>query len=192
MSPERGLLDAVHDQPGESFGIKIGRFLGHPPPLQDDPEELLCRHRVHEKGNLILPGYDILVGVLGTLRKMEVPSLLDVLLADPQDPLDNVFVEDFYICRFRRGIRTVGGGIKPTAGEHTEHVLSLGILLDEPEAGHDLQWIIKIRKGLYMLSKKNCQIILATHHPVFWRNANIIELKRGYIERSLKRFRKNL
>ncbi len=65
-------------------------------------------------------------------------------------------------------------------------------LLDEPESGHDLQWIIKIRKGLDMLSKKGCQIIVATHHPLFWKNANIIELKRGYIEKSLRKFKKNL
>jgi len=65
-------------------------------------------------------------------------------------------------------------------------------LLDEPEAGHDLEWAIKIRKGLDQLALKKCQIIAASHHPVFWKNANIIELKRGYIEKSLKKFIKNI
>jgi len=65
-------------------------------------------------------------------------------------------------------------------------------LLDEPESGHDLAWIIKIRKGLDSLAKRKCQIIVASHHPVFWKHAHIIELKRDYIEKSIKRFKKNL
>jgi len=66
------------------------------------------------------------------------------------------------------------------------------LLLDEPESGHDLKWIIKIRKGLDELAKMGFQIIVATHHPVFWKNTNIIELKRGYTEKSLKEFKKIL
>jgi len=65
-------------------------------------------------------------------------------------------------------------------------------LLDEPESGHDLAWIIKIRRGLDLLAKKKCQIIVASHHPVFWKNANVITLRRDYIEKSLRKFRKNL
>jgi len=63
-------------------------------------------------------------------------------------------------------------------------------LLDEPESGHDLRWIIKIREALDMLTKKKCQIIVASHHPVFWKDAHIVELKRGYVEKSLKNFKK--
>ncbi|MCK5215716.1 MAG: AAA family ATPase [Candidatus Omnitrophica bacterium] len=66
------------------------------------------------------------------------------------------------------------------------------LLLDEPESGHDLKWIIKIRKGLDALAAADFQIIVATHHPIFWKNANVIELKRGYVEKSLNKFKKNL
>jgi len=66
------------------------------------------------------------------------------------------------------------------------------LLLDEPEAGHDLKWTIKIRKGLDKLAKSGFQIIVATHHPVFWKNANIIELKRNYIKSALKIYNKNI
>jgi len=66
------------------------------------------------------------------------------------------------------------------------------LLLDEPESGHDLKWTVKIRRGLDEICKKGCQVIAASHHPVFWKNANIIELKRGYAENSLKTFKKKL
>jgi len=59
-------------------------------------------------------------------------------------------------------------------------------LLDEPEAGHDLGWVIKIHKGLLMISRSGCQVIAASHHPVFWRGAHIIELKRGYHKKAWK------
>jgi len=64
-------------------------------------------------------------------------------------------------------------------------------LLDEPESGHDIDWVIRIRKGLEMLVRSGSQVILASHHPVFVRDANIIELKRGYQKHILKEFRKN-
>ncbi len=66
------------------------------------------------------------------------------------------------------------------------------LILDEPEAGHDLQWILKIRKGLEKVAKTGCQIIAASHHPVFWDADNIIELKRGYRRRTLDSFGKNI
>lgn len=65
------------------------------------------------------------------------------------------------------------------------------LLLDEPESGHDLKWIIKIRKGLDEISKAGSQIIVASHHPVFWNARNIIELKRDYLKNTLKVFKKN-
>ncbi len=59
-------------------------------------------------------------------------------------------------------------------------------ILDEPENGHDLEWITKIRKGLDALVRMGCQVIVASHHPVFWNNASLIELKRHYRRASLK------
>ena len=60
-------------------------------------------------------------------------------------------------------------------------------LLDEPETGHDIEWVMKIRRGLEMLAQNGCQIIVASHHPVFWNHANIIELKRGYMKGALQK-----
>lgn len=64
------------------------------------------------------------------------------------------------------------------------------LLFDEPEAGHDLKWIIKIRKGLKEVAQTGCQVILASHHPVFFNDMNIIELKRDYINKTLEKFRR--
>ncbi|HBG61668.1 MAG: hypothetical protein A2Y03_10630 [Omnitrophica WOR_2 bacterium GWF2_38_59] len=64
------------------------------------------------------------------------------------------------------------------------------LLLDEPESGHDLSWIIRIRKGLNEICKKGCQVIVASHHPAFFNDAKIIELRRGYVARTLKKLKK--
>lgn len=53
-------------------------------------------------------------------------------------------------------------------------------LLDEPESGHDLEWMHKIRKGLNRLARQGCQIIAVSHHPVFWRGAERISLAKYY------------
>jgi predicted ATPase len=65
-------------------------------------------------------------------------------------------------------------------------------LLDEPDAGHDIAWVLKIRKGLDMLVKNGCQIITTSHHPVFWDAENMIELKRGYMDQALAKLRESL
>ncbi len=60
------------------------------------------------------------------------------------------------------------------------------LLIDEPEYGQDLGWVVKIRKGLDRVRKEGCQVIAASHHPAFWNNCHLIELKRGYRKANLK------
>lgn len=64
------------------------------------------------------------------------------------------------------------------------------LLIDEPEYGQDLTWVVKIRKGLDRVRKEGCQVIAASHHPAFWNNCHLVELKRGYLKESLKTLRK--
>ena len=59
------------------------------------------------------------------------------------------------------------------------------VLIDEPESGQDLQWVVKIRKGLDSICKLGCQVIVASHHPAFWVNAHTIELKYGYTQKTI-------
>jgi len=81
-------------------------------------------------------------------------------------------------------LRDVLGSYNPQPGDC--------FILDEPETGHDLEWIVKIRKGLDALVKIGCQVIVASHHPVFWRDAMIIELKRNYRRKALEIISKHI
>ncbi|MFP4473197.1 MAG: ABC transporter ATP-binding protein [Candidatus Omnitrophota bacterium] len=54
------------------------------------------------------------------------------------------------------------------------------LLLDEPESGQDVEWMIRIRRGFKEVARLGCQLIVATHHPVFIENSHIIELQSGY------------
>ncbi len=56
------------------------------------------------------------------------------------------------------------------------------LLLDEPETGQDLNWILRIRKGLIQAARAGCQIICASHHPAFAQKFARLELKRNYWE----------
>ncbi len=66
------------------------------------------------------------------------------------------------------------------------------LLLDEPESGHDFHWVLKIRKGLEKVVQMGSQIIVASHHPLFWDAECLIELKRGYKAHVLDSLRKQL
>ena len=64
------------------------------------------------------------------------------------------------------------------------------LLLDEPEAGQDLSWIESIREGLVDISRElEVQVIMATHHPLFWVDAHLIELAPNYAEETQDRYR---
>ncbi|MCA9403596.1 MAG: AAA family ATPase [Candidatus Omnitrophica bacterium] len=84
-------------------------------------------------------------------------------------------------------------------GETMRDVLSLvkfkagdTLLLDEPESGHDLEWAIRIHKGVLRIVRGGVQVIAASHHPVFWHKAHLIELRKNYIERARLKWRDRL
>ena len=54
------------------------------------------------------------------------------------------------------------------------------LLLDEPESGQDMEWMMRIRQGFRTVTRLKCQLIVATHHPVFMGKSHVIELQRGY------------
>jgi ABC-type Mn2+/Zn2+ transport system ATPase subunit len=67
------------------------------------------------------------------------------------------------------------------------------LLLDEPEAGQDLSWIEDIRDGLAEISTEmGVQVIMASHHPAFWFEANLIELAPNYVRETVSRYQKYL
>ncbi|MFP4430561.1 MAG: ABC transporter ATP-binding protein [Spirochaetaceae bacterium] len=64
------------------------------------------------------------------------------------------------------------------------------LLLDEPEAGQDLSWIEGIRDGLAEISEElRVQVIMATHHPLLWVGAHLVEFAPNYAETIRSRYR---
>lgn len=67
------------------------------------------------------------------------------------------------------------------------------LLLDEPEAGQDLSWIEGIRDGLAEIAEElDVQVIMATHHPLLWVGAHLVEFAPDYAEETRRRFRSHL
>lgn len=62
------------------------------------------------------------------------------------------------------------------------------LVLDEPETGQDIEWMMSIQKGFHKVARLGCQLIIATHHPVFMNGEHIIELKRGYNKKLTKTY----
>lgn len=54
------------------------------------------------------------------------------------------------------------------------------LLIDEPESGQDLDGILRIQEGFKAICSEGGQVIVASHHPAFWKGAHIIELGEGY------------
>jgi predicted ATPase len=54
------------------------------------------------------------------------------------------------------------------------------LVLDEPESGQDIEWLARIKRGFSMVEKRGCQLIVATHHPIFMGDFPTVELRRGY------------
>jgi len=43
-----------------------------------------------------------------------------------------------------------------------------------------MEWMLRIAKGFREVSRLKCQLIVATHHPVFMGKSHVIEFQRGY------------
>ena len=64
------------------------------------------------------------------------------------------------------------------------------LLLDEPEAGQDLRWIVELRESFDRVCHGlGIQIIMASHHPAFWQGCNLIELAPNYVLETRRRYR---
>ena len=59
------------------------------------------------------------------------------------------------------------------------------LLFDEPETAQDMEGIVKIRNIIDTLCEGGTQIIVASHHPIFWNNVNLIELKEDYAKSTI-------
>ncbi len=62
------------------------------------------------------------------------------------------------------------------------------LLLDEPEAAQDFDHILALRAAMQRAAARGVQMIVATHEVLFWEQAHILELRRGYQERVTRAF----
>jgi len=63
------------------------------------------------------------------------------------------------------------------------------LLLDEPDAGQDAAWVERLREALAnFASDLGVQVIMATHHPLLWQDARVVELAPGYAAEVRRRF----
>ena len=79
-------------------------------------------------------------------------------------------------------------------GQMIRHTLSalpagprgMTLLVDEPEAGQDFAAVQQIKRLMDAVCARGYQIIVASHHPVFWFATCLIELEPGYTRRVLE------
>lgn len=62
------------------------------------------------------------------------------------------------------------------------------LILDEPESGQDFDHRLALRKSMDHAVALGAQLIIATHDVLFWHDAHVIELARGYYPRVIKRY----
>jgi ABC-type transport system involved in cytochrome c biogenesis ATPase subunit len=62
------------------------------------------------------------------------------------------------------------------------------LLIDEPEAGQDAAGIEHIREGLEAICEQGGQVIAASHDPLIWQNAHLIEMTPDYVEQVKARY----
>ena len=164
--------------------------------------ELCLKHRLKVKGSATFrfePGVNVLIGPNGSgkstvLRALhscdecpiKTPDGAPTLYFNPETM--NPHHPDYYPSDVREMILKTRG-IFSSHGEILRAALfSLPIregsvfLVDEPEAGQDIEGMERICEGFDKIVASGGQIIAATHHPLIMRDANLIELVQGYAE----------
>jgi energy-coupling factor transporter ATP-binding protein EcfA2 len=109
-------------------------------------------------------------------------------LADPQSPLFRRHnVADVVLQT--RGVFSSHGEIMRDALGSVAFGSGDTLLLDEPDTGQDAAWVERLRDALADFARSlGVQIIMATHHPLLWQGAHLIELAPGYAADVRRRF----
>jgi predicted ATPase len=157
------------------------------------------RYRVrHDRTIRFDPAVNVLVGPNGSgkstlLRALQgCPDCRVESAAGTRLVLHEAHARNPQEAGFRKRDRTDGiletRGLFSSHGEIMRDVLATlafgpgdSLLLDEPESGQDFAWVERIAAGLRTLCvSARVQVIIATHHPILWTDARLIELAPDY------------
>ncbi len=164
--------------------------------------ELCLNHRIKVKGPTTLrfePGINVLIGPNGSGKSTVLRAIHACHECRIETPDDaprlyfnsetmNPHHPDSYPSDVRemilktRGIFSSHGEILRAALFSLPLLEGAVFLVDEPEAGQDIEGVERIRKGFDNIVANGGQIIAATHHPLILRDANLIELVPDYTE----------
>ena len=87
--------------------------------------------------------------------------------------------------RLRGNFSSHGQMIRHTLAALPAGPPGMTLLVDEPEAGQDFAAVQQIKHLMEAVCERGYQIIVASHHPVFWFGTCLIELELGYTRRVL-------
>lgn len=165
------------------------------------------QRRVQLKERLnFAPGMNTLVGPNGSGKSTIIKALLqgtdcnlefrwtdlrqqfDTELMNPRVASNPVQTPSEMIMRLRGSFSSHGQMLLDCLSTVLCGPPGMTLLIDEPEAGLDVNSLHRIKKIMDTTCNNGYQIIVASHHPVFWFNTHIIELESGYTEHSLSLF----
>ena len=163
------------------------------------------QRRVRRKSRLdFAPGLNTLAGPNGSGKSTIIKALLqgadcelqfdesserrlfDTELMNPRVESAAVRTPAEMALRLRGNFSSHGQMIRHTLATLPAGPRGMTLLVDEPEAGQDFAAVQQIKRLMDAVCARGYQIIVASHHPVFWFDTCLIELEPGYTRRVLE------
>ena len=112
--------------------------------------------------------------------------LFDTELMNPRVVSNPASTPAEMALRLRGNFSSHGQMIRHTLASLPAGPGGMTLLVDEPEAGQDFAAVQRIKRLMDAVCGRGYQLIVASHHPVFWFDTCLIELEPGYTRRVLE------
>lgn len=173
--------------------------------------EICFNHKLKVKGERTVrfePGYNVLVGPNGSGKSTLLKAMTGcedcqiqregqgkLLLFDSETMNPHVAAKHNSVIGMIlkvRGHFSSHGEILRAALASMQFEAGDCLLIDEPESGQDVDWVRTIREAVDSVVQAGIQVIIASHHPLFWSRAHVVETRAGYLDYSLKCYREGI